>query len=327
MARKSIFNDNNKEKILEMHNLGFSNRKIAHCFGFAPQTIDYFFKKNNVKSNYRYSRNEDLLEKIDTPEKAYFLGWIASDGNLIENIYSIRLTIQDRDRGVLDLFSKMFETEKPLQFVERGKPHHKDQYRFQLNSKKLYYDLIQHGVHPNKTSTVYLPDTLPDNLFKYYLRGYFEGDGHLKPRKKGESASFSIACKSENMLKQLQDKVLQLSGLELFIKMYKTEVFYLGCGGTRKTLKLMSWIYSDFPHLSLERKYKTYQLMKEDYNNLARKPRKIFQRNLDGSLIREWESLSSAALFLGKGHGYFKDFFRRKGTSIRRVNDHLWTLA
>ena len=74
MARKSIFNDNNKDKILESHNLGFSNRKIAHYFGVMPQTIDYFLKKNNIKSSYRYSRNEDLLEKIDTPEKAYFLG-------------------------------------------------------------------------------------------------------------------------------------------------------------------------------------------------------------------------------------------------------------
>lgn len=318
----------NKEKILELHKNNYSNRKIGKEIGVSAYRISKFISNFGLKTNNpRYSRDENFMEILDSPEKAYFLGWIASDGNLMENIYSIRLTIQDRDRDVLELFSKILKTNKPLQFMKRGKDHWMDSYRLQINSKKMYYDIIKYGVHPNKTSTIYLPEEMPDNLFKYYLRGYFEGDGNLNPRKKGMSASFCISCKSEKMLIQLANKIEDLTGIKLSISKSKFDVYLLRCGGTVKVLKLMDWIYSERTDLHLNRKYQTYLNLKDDYSNLKSKQKRVIQFSLDGEFVKEWKSMMDATNFLGKSKSFFSDKLKRKNMSETIYGGFIWKLV
>jgi hypothetical protein len=52
--------------------------------------------------------NEDYFEIIDTPEKAYFLGFIFADGCLIDNPkeyrYKLNIKIHSKDEDILKKF-------------------------------------------------------------------------------------------------------------------------------------------------------------------------------------------------------------------------------
>ena len=78
----------NIEKIIEMYQNNVSLLNIAKEFGFKSYgPITKVLKENNITIKKRGSGNnrkvnldEKFFDKIDTPEKAYILGWIISDG-------------------------------------------------------------------------------------------------------------------------------------------------------------------------------------------------------------------------------------------------------
>lgn len=58
----------------------------------------------------KYIENEHYFSVIDSPSKAYILGFIAADGSLVKsstgNSYYLTITIKYEDRSVLDFIQK-----------------------------------------------------------------------------------------------------------------------------------------------------------------------------------------------------------------------------
>jgi len=54
--------------------------------------------------------DEHIFDNIDTPEKAYWLGFIAADGNINNRGTSLNITVQQKDSNILVSF---------LQFMKR----------------------------------------------------------------------------------------------------------------------------------------------------------------------------------------------------------------
>lgn len=67
---------------------GVSASEIARRENTYTQKIIDFLKRNNIEirgysqSNAKYDINSNFFERIDSHEKAYFLGWMYSDGNV-----------------------------------------------------------------------------------------------------------------------------------------------------------------------------------------------------------------------------------------------------
>ncbi|WP_369293538.1 LAGLIDADG family homing endonuclease [Alkalihalophilus lindianensis] len=60
-------------------------------------------------------------------------------------------------------------------------------------------DLIHlHGIKPNKFNTVEFPN-VPDEYMSHFLRGYFDGDGHVNYKK----YQVSFVCGSELFMNSL----------------------------------------------------------------------------------------------------------------------------
>lgn len=62
-----------------------SMKKIGEEFGVSRSVISRVLKENNIeirKDNHVYKANYRIFENIDSPEKAYWLGFIAADGNV-----------------------------------------------------------------------------------------------------------------------------------------------------------------------------------------------------------------------------------------------------
>ena len=132
----------------------------------------------------KYYYNEDYFKKIDTAEKAYWLGFLYADGCITrfyrnENLksMSLELTLQDEDYAHLVKFKEALESNVPIQHKIINNKYKSD--RIVINCTSMCRDLIKLGCTPVKSSTLEFPnnDILPDEYLRDFIRGYFDGDG------------------------------------------------------------------------------------------------------------------------------------------------------
>lgn len=62
----------------------------------------------------KYNYNENYFEKIDSPEKAYCLGFWYADGNVTIKPYGISISQAESQVDILEKISKEISGNKPL---------------------------------------------------------------------------------------------------------------------------------------------------------------------------------------------------------------------
>lgn len=142
---------------------------------------------------------KNYFEKIDTSDKAYFLGFIGSDGCIytpkIKNKQKIiKITIQKEDIKILHLFNSVLESNKPIS-------ESKNKYvSLEISSDKLANDLHKLGLDSNKTynNTIAIVD---NEYMPHLIRGYFDGDGSIHYNEELSKSGISIAGYKRNMNK------------------------------------------------------------------------------------------------------------------------------
>jgi len=143
------------------------------------------------------SKNENFFKKW-TPEMAYILGFFAADGNLTigkRGNYYIEFTSCDKD--ILEKIKNEIGSNHKISLRKWQKQNHKDCFRIQIGSKVMFQDLINLGFKPRKSSKLIYPQ-IPPPYFPHFVRGYFDGDGHVvsgiykkRDRKKNSKLLFS----------------------------------------------------------------------------------------------------------------------------------------
>lgn len=123
----------------------------------------------------KYHWNFDYFEKIDTEEKAYWLGFIYADGSLNDrNVFCMGL--------VVDGFRHMTKFAAAIEYDGEIKPSEIDtgiRYFISLSHPKFARDLKTKGVVPRKTWRVQFPYWLDKDLIPHFIRGLFDGDGSV----------------------------------------------------------------------------------------------------------------------------------------------------
>src|SRR3989344_4542443 len=121
--------------------------------------------------------NQDFFKKWSS-EMAYVLGFFAADGNMIKNkrgAHFIEFQITDRD--ILNQIKNLLGSNHKISIRDRNKKWKKS-YRLQLGSKEIFNDLIKLGMVPRKSNILKFPK-IPDVYLADFVRGYFDGDGHV----------------------------------------------------------------------------------------------------------------------------------------------------
>ena len=103
--------------------------------------------------NSKYHFDHEMFKSIDTEEKAYLLGWIASDGHISKSSWSIKIEIQDTDIRCLETLKDIVCEEIPI-------VHIKNNIRIEIHSKTMCLDIckllsIKRG---KKSNTVNFPN-------------------------------------------------------------------------------------------------------------------------------------------------------------------------
>lgn len=111
-----------------------------------------------------------------TPEFAYAIGIIATDGNLSSDGRHLNITSKDLEmaltvKHILGLSNKIGKK-------ARGGAREKNYYVLQFGDKNFYDFLLSIGLTPAKSRTICKVD-VPQQYFRDFLRGCIDGDGSI----------------------------------------------------------------------------------------------------------------------------------------------------
>ena len=134
----------------------------------------------------KYYRNSNVFEKIDTEEKAYWLGFLYADGYVDPERGEIILGLADKDKEHIDKFRLFLETNAPYKDKINNQ---KKPYRFfRLYDKKLCEDLEKQGLYRKKSLTLEPKMIIPNEFLIAWSRGLFDGDGSIFPQKNSKNS-------------------------------------------------------------------------------------------------------------------------------------------
>jgi hypothetical protein len=153
---------NNKERNNGIYMCLYCSRKIK------------FSGRNNP--NAKYNINDYMFNNIDTEEKAYILGFIASDGHISKNRSYFRIHIHKKDIKLLNDIKNYIS--KDLKIIEKD-----NMVSLTVSSKQISNDICKLLKIPGgkKSDIVQFPE-IDKSLIRHFLRGYFDGDGHIRDR-------------------------------------------------------------------------------------------------------------------------------------------------
>lgn len=180
------------------------------CIYYKMHELDLHFREKTdiEKANYRraYSVNDDYFEIVDSQKKAYWLGWLITDGyvktkaNTCRGLVkenSISLKLQAKDRCVLEDFKKDLNTNVSIKSIKSKKAFEYtnkitnktvcikggEQAEFRFTSAKMVQDLAKYGIHQNKTYDVVFPKELDSKYYPGFIAGVISGDGCVDIKK------------------------------------------------------------------------------------------------------------------------------------------------
>ena len=193
-----------QEKDIEKRYYSTTSIELAKEYGVSSSKISQIWMRADLrgKVNRTYYLNENYFENIDNDEKAYWIGFIASDGCIYQSNDNrqdmLSIILSSKDKKHLEKLKKALETNKPLSTRK------KDNFEYvslQISSNKISKDLQKIGITPRKTYNVQWPK-IPERFLPAYVRGYFDGDGHIShkiEKNKLHNAGISLVGFFENM--------------------------------------------------------------------------------------------------------------------------------
>ncbi len=172
-------------RVLELFQTNQHIGQIAETTGLDRHAVSQVLKENpgsgydpRTSRRHKYFFDERFFQTIDTEEKAYFFGWLASDGWIkMERGHALAvcLEIHRADCEIVEAFSRCLGSQAPQPV-----------YRPSLNKVKLVFhstqmcrDLAEKGLGHDKTFALGdITRWVPQPLQRHFVRGVFDGDGH-----------------------------------------------------------------------------------------------------------------------------------------------------
>lgn len=185
--------DLSKEKINDLYfNQNIPIKKIGILLGCSQNAISKRLDRV-IKKNYTI-KDKDYFEKIDSEDKAYFLGLIYADGSLNDKLQTLQINLVESDSYILQKLVDKLYNNRELRTIKPKQSTHQVQKQINVTNKKLYEDLKNYGLTQNKSYNGDWIDIklIPKNLVHHFIRGYFDGDGCIYVNKKTKQRFVNI---------------------------------------------------------------------------------------------------------------------------------------
>ena len=277
LKRKNVYKDSNIKKsindiskeernksIIDLYTKGLSMREVAEKLNISASTVKNVLIYYNIEirpahqkghskgtsKNRKYFFDLDYFEKIDTEEKAYWLGFLYADG-YVSYKGTISLGLQEKDKDHLEKLKKSIKAEQiELQYKKNTKS-----YSLNLGSVKMANDLIKLGCTQAKSLILEFPtiEQVPEHLVHHFMRGYFDGDGCIYVPEDKNHCYFSVLG-THNFLDKYEEILLKNIHKDTWNE--NTESIHYG--GKNQIQKIFNYLYKDAT-IYLDRKYEKFK--------------------------------------------------------------------
>lgn len=187
--------------IINDYMLGDDNAVILKRYDISTTSLYRILHRNNIdpnKDKKQYALDKNIFDTIDTPEKAYFIGFISADGSISDQ--SLKISISKKDEEILHMFKDILKTNKSIKYTTNIKNNKKYEYvSIEITNKHIVDSLKQIGIEVRKTWKNTIP-IIDNKLFRHFLRGFFDGDGCIT-NVEYKHADISISGFENNMIK------------------------------------------------------------------------------------------------------------------------------
>lgn len=267
--KPDLFSIEDMNSIITLYNGGKTTQEIGMMYNVADETIRRWLDKYGVgRRQSKYTIDEYYFDNIDDQNKAYFLGLLYADGYHNIQKHSISITLQLEDRHILESFSELMQSTRPLHFVNNNvkNVNWSDCYKFTIINKHVSDMMLKYGVSQAKSLTLDFPYWLSKELYPHFIRGYFDGDGHIVKSKYKYGMSI---VGTERFCSALQNIFLNDLGVESHMYISTTpdkSTRTLMITNKRSSKIFFDYIYND-ANLYLKRKHDVYKL--KYYNNIS----------------------------------------------------------
>ena len=275
MLRKNnieIRNKSNKPHIdvndwCELYESGWTLEQIAKRYNYSIQGILNHLNSCSVKirtrnEHYNPNFNERYFEEIDTEDKAYFLGFLITDGCISEpdiknnkTNHTIRLSLASQDLHILEFFKQC------IGLSARVLTNNRNESTLSIHSDKMAKDLEKYGVVPRKSLITYLP-LLSEELMPHLLRGIFDGNGWItNVGKKNVSIGLCGASILVEQVNAFWAKQLNIAKAKVIVRfkegISKVPLYQCCWCGTNRVKTICDYLYNN-ANFYLDRKHSKY---------------------------------------------------------------------
>lgn len=280
---------------ISKHNISFSDKKqyrnkdwleqklkefngslsaISKATGYKKDTMlewCYKFNLTHTKEfNKKYNLNIDYFKKIDSETKAYYIGFGMADFGVDKECYNFQFRLKKEDKYIIEKLAKELNCSSNLYYY---KDNIREGYALTVCSKDICKDLIYHGIVPNKSGKEVLPNTIPKELIKHFIRGFIDGDGYIGGIKDKTLAICSMSYNILLSIKLFLEKELSIKEYDIkpTLKESGNILYYYKIYGD-SFMKVLGYLYKDST-IYLTRKYNNYLIHLN--KNINRKKIKI----------------------------------------------------
>ena len=251
---------------------GLSTDFLGERYGLSNVAVRNYLRKHGVQlrdahdSVYDSSRqspyhfNEHWLDELDCAEKFYFLGFFAADGCNSKKYNNAKIKLQTCDLELLEKFKVLLESDRPIYNVHQKETKNRKEsfaVNFELTSKYFCEKLEELGLSERKTYTLQLPNYIPDQYFRDYIRGVFDGDGNISVSYKGRARGMSSIAGNPKFLLQLKEKIIKILDINIVFYQKNENCGYIKINRQEDLKVFLDWMYKD-SNLYMERKYQKY---------------------------------------------------------------------
>lgn len=232
-----------------------SNKQLAKFYGRSDMTVARWRERYGVpKSQARpfglieWQTDREFFSRIDTPEKAYVLGFLIADGHIHKTGYKIQVSVKEADAALLEAIAREMGCDAPLTTTV----NHYDGSRMRrllLCGQQLVADLNRLGVYHDKSKSAAWPPIAPE-LEGHLVRGIWDGDGYI-----GKNQFELIG--TSTLLDGVVAAAERNTGCVLRRRMSGKDRRYHYAYGTRRDTAILHWMYSGAT-ISLARKQEKF---------------------------------------------------------------------
>ena len=232
--------------------------QISRIMGISPQTVTRRLQvklgRDDISTRYQYDRY--FFHIIDTKEKAYWLGFITADGYVNEDRNFVQLHLQWSDCEHLEKFKRAIQAESRIKIQKgfhsiTGKP----MAYLTLNGKEIVEGLIKQGVRQRKSAKEQPPRNVPEEFIPDYIRGLWDGDGHIDNKCIDLRSSFEMCSWVQDWLFNRCDNMSKCK-ISFDSNIYRLFI----CKGRLEALKVIYYPCVQ-KEICLDRKYKQAKVL------------------------------------------------------------------